>query len=573
MSVNNPWLSPFERSFSDIKNKLIEKLKLKVPEITNFSESNIFIRLISIFAAIAEILHYYIDNVSRETFFVSARKYSSLIRHAKLIDYNIKSANPASVDILIYTSDGLITTNDINIPVGTEFTSTIGLVFITTRSFLWAKGTYAINISATQLEYVLDVSFGNVASEDVNITLGELGQGNYYCEGSMSLRMVLTGVTTSWKLVETFAYSKPTDCHYKVVLDQDQEPWIVFGNGNLGKKPDIGCSVIGSYATTKGSYGNIEPGTITSLPVGISTQGINLICINREKASAGTDYEDFNMLKEHIPLHLRSLGVAISEEDYISVAKTLPGVDKAYVKQECGKNVSVYITPDGGGIASQELLISVRDKLLTKKVLGTSLDVIPANESLIFISATVSGNPSFKSNDIYKQVTNGLISRFDYNNSDIGKPVRLSELYAFIESLSMVDYLNIDNLFLKPVPIAYSGAVSLNFDINIVSINADISYLLRYNQPSGYFELITISGQLTGETIPYAGTNSNWKTLTNSGDNWLIRILPSLSGEYVNGNIWKISLLKNKVDQVSPELAIPLFKANSQITLSIIEKI
>lgn len=65
MSTNNQWLTPYQRSYESIKAKLIAGVKEKMPEITDFSEGNIFILLISMFAAIAEVIHYYIDNMAR----------------------------------------------------------------------------------------------------------------------------------------------------------------------------------------------------------------------------------------------------------------------------------------------------------------------------------------------------------------------------------------------------------------------------------------------------------------------------------------------------------------------------
>ena len=43
MSTSNPWLTPFQRSYNDIKAKLIQSLNERVPEITDMSEGNIFI--------------------------------------------------------------------------------------------------------------------------------------------------------------------------------------------------------------------------------------------------------------------------------------------------------------------------------------------------------------------------------------------------------------------------------------------------------------------------------------------------------------------------------------------------
>ena len=55
MAVSNPWFTPFQRSYDQIKTKLIENMKLKVPEITDYSEGNILIIIISLFASMAEL--------------------------------------------------------------------------------------------------------------------------------------------------------------------------------------------------------------------------------------------------------------------------------------------------------------------------------------------------------------------------------------------------------------------------------------------------------------------------------------------------------------------------------------
>jgi len=571
MAIKNNWLTPFQRSFDDIKSQLMSSLRVKTPEITDFSEGNIFIRILSIVSAIAEVLHYYIDNVSRETFFVTARKYSSIARHSKMVDYRIRSANPASVDILIFRSDNKATNVDINVPAGTIFMSSEGYPFVTSKPKTWRKDTYSLTVSAKQVEYVTDVTLGNITNEDLVIKLGDLGSGNLYSEGSMSIAITVAGVTENWTMVETFAYSKPTSKHFKVELDGEQEPTVYFGNGINGAKPPIGGNVKASYGITRGASGNTAPQTLTAIPTNISSQSPGLSCLNRNKASGGTNYEDFDMLKQHVPLHIRTLGVAINIEDYASLAKLVPGVDKAIAKEACGKAVTIYITPDNGGIASQELLDQVRTAMISKKILGTSVEVKAARESLINLSATITGKPSFKATDISRQVMTSLISKYDYNHSGIGKPVRLSELYAFLEGLSMVDYLKIDNLYLKPTPIPYSNAVELNFEINVDEVLEDISYLLRYDLPTTSFEVIRLSGLPTNVAIPYQGSDSEWVNIGLEGNTWSIRILPSDGGPYLDGNLWKITILKSGVDQITPELAIPIFSNEEQIKLDIIE--
>ena len=52
---------------------------------------------------------------------------------------------------------------------------------------------------------------------------------------------------------------------------------------------------------------------------------------NPNRITGGSNYENFDMLKEHVTLNIRTLGVAITKQDYIDVTKLAPGVDKAYI--------------------------------------------------------------------------------------------------------------------------------------------------------------------------------------------------------------------------------------------------
>ena len=68
--LSNKWTNTLSRSYQSIRTDMVSALKdFKGkdgrPLITDLSEGNIFVIIISLFAAIAEVLHYYIDNMAR----------------------------------------------------------------------------------------------------------------------------------------------------------------------------------------------------------------------------------------------------------------------------------------------------------------------------------------------------------------------------------------------------------------------------------------------------------------------------------------------------------------------------
>lgn len=458
MSTSNPWLNPLQRSYNSIKATLISKLKAKIPEITDYSEGNILVIILSVFSAIAEVLHYYIDNTAQESFFITARRYSSLYKHAKLVDYHIKSGIPATVDLMLYREGNKMLTTDIVIPVNTVFKSSDGKQWLTTKTISWPKNSYSIKVPVEQKNIISTnlIDFGMVTDSNIQIELGKLPTNQKYVEGSM----VLTIGNDTWNIVETFAYSNSNSKVFKVEVDEVNEPIIIFGNGKYGMKPPIGSNVYGRYYVTFGSLGNIGPNTFNTVPQDLLNIQNDLKVTNIVSASGGSDYENFNMLKDHIPLSIKTLGVAITKDDYESITKLIPGVSKAYVNYICGRYVEIYITPDNGGEASQALLDSVEATLSKSKVLTTSLTIKSTKEQQIQLELDIHSKRSFNKNDVSDQVLAALLNNYSNQASDINKIIRLSDIYALVDNLSMVDYLKVKNLYFIPIPIPTTSTQS-----------------------------------------------------------------------------------------------------------------
>lgn len=571
MATNNPWLTPYQRSYNDIKAKLISELRNRVPEITDFSEGNIFILIISIFAAIAEVIHYYIDNMARETFFPTARRYSSLYKHSKLVDYHIKSAIPASVDLTLYKSNNKPTSTDITIPVNTVFNSIDGKQWLVSKTVLWEKGTYSIKVSVVQKEKVGDpnrIQLGNITSNNPIIYLGDLPADKKYMEGSM----VLYIDNEPWILVDTFAYSSSIDKTYKVELDQNLKPYIIFGDGSFGMKPNLNGKVEGVYYLTYGSLGNIKENSFNTVPSSILDIESDIKVINTNPASGGSDYEDFDMLKDHVPLSIKTLGVAITKEDFEAITKMAPGVDKAYVNYICGKYVDIYITPDGGGEASLALRESTLDYVSKSKIITTNLSVSSTHRALIYIDADIYGRRSFTKTDISDQVKKALIEAYSYNTSDINKVVRLSDIYALIDNQSMVDYLNLNKLYLLGYPTPIDNP-NTSPELNISSfvqnyfngVGGSISETMVITiLENGY--KITDTSQKT-----YNGQFGQNLTVNNDNVGFTITIGDSTGGlRYNVGDRYNLFIQKMNMDLVPMNYNTPIFKSET-INLTIHE--
>lgn len=569
-NITNPWLGTYQRSYQQIKSKLIEGLSNIKDDngkqlITDVSEGNILIIVISMFAAIAEVLHFYIDNAGRESFLPTARKYSSVLKHGKLVDYHARSAIAATVDVtlvrpLTSSSKGKV----ISIPQGTEFKDKAGNTWLSAKNITWNTNVSTCKVPLIQHKYYeFENLYGTQIpnADQIQISLGTLDDGLYE-EGTMAMEIG----SETWVLVKTFAYSKPTDRHFMVQNTEEDIPVIIFGDGTFGMKPVPGSiiTVVSCYITN-GSDGNVSAGSITDVPTIISSAVSDATISNVNAAGGGSNYEDFNMLKEHIPLSVRTLGVAVTKQDFIDYAMQVDGVSKAKMEYECGRKMTLYISPDNAAVASSELCNRVLNHLKKFVPLTTWLKVKSAGKAKIILEMDVTGKPSFKSDDIKDQVLQALYDKYSPDHSSIGGSVRISDIYALIDNLSMVDYLHITKFYIVPWPKTIVGSKDLEFSTySLNKATGSTSYYIYFENATSY-TIRSLTGGFVKTSIPITSTTIND---TKNGNQFSLSFVDN---QYDKGSKYQFTISEPNLDYNDPGYNIPVFEEASQLVLTVNE--
>ena len=571
MGITNKWLNPYQRSYQQIKAKLVESLMgLKDKDgqklITDYSEGNILIIILSLFAAIAEVLHYYVDNMARETFLSTARRYDSVVKHGALVDYHARAAIAATVDVILSRS---ITGNSLGakltIPQGTLFTDQSGNSWLSARDVTWYSNVTTCKVPIIQHEKYTTSALNNMViptGDRVQLNFGTLPNGKYYEHGSMSLQIG----GESWVLVETFAKSKPTDKHFIVSVDESLNPYIMFGDGTFGKKPAAGAKITNVvFYLTNGSQGNVKSNTITSVPSVISSSITDATVSNAYDAGGGSNYENFTMLKEHIPLSVKTLGVAITKEDFESLAMLVDGVNKAKADYECGRKLTVYISPDGGAVASSELISRVYNLLSQRAPMTTWLKVKSAGKVQIILEMDVTGKKSYKTAEIQTQILTALYNAYSPEQAEIGGSVRVSDIYALIDNLSTVDYLHLTKFYIKPWPTTIYGNKELalgQFKLN--KATGSMTYFITFNSSTTF----TVRSVSNG----YVATGSVGGSLqVVDKANGFDFSLDIQNNSYQSGYRYSITVSEPNHDYEDPGFNLPVFENASQLTLTVNE--
>jgi hypothetical protein len=554
MNINNPWVGYLDRSFSNIKASVLKRLRVLAPEITDYSESNPLVILVSIFSGITEMLNYYIDSQAREVFLATARKFDSLIKLSRLVNYRIKASISASVDLTFttYDSDGetiVVNSTPIVIPMNTAIATSSGIQYLTTREAKILPGFFNVSVPARQRVIHGITSLGvSTGAADQQIALPlDFEDGTLYVQ--------VGGVT--WDYKEHFGFSLPTSQHFTVIIGLSYSPYLLFGDNIHGAIPTAGATIEIAYRSTSGIRGRVPAQTLTeivstlTIPSG-ETQIAEIGVTNINASASGLDVESTELLRKSIPLSIRTLDRAVTEQDYNDIAKLAPSVDKAKVFFNCGKKVKIYVAPIGGGIASLPMMADILAFMNVRKMITTFIDIQAAGETYIGMDIVATSRFRINTQLTVLDMQKALVDAYSSVNSDINKAIRISDIYALLDNLERVDYLQLVNIYWVPYARPYDSDLQLDWDRKtLLGSTTKILWQLVYNGST--FQLFRAGVFITAIAIGVQYTHENLLEIT----------INSLPAGIASGNRWTfytypvnqdLQLDDYTVPRVSPDL-------------------
>lgn len=445
----NPWLNYAQRDYRTMKQAIISNIAnptTGIPEITDMSESNPFIKRVSIWCGIGEMLGYYIDNKGREAFIQSCRQLRSAVLLAKQYDYRVRGCFAAS-GVITFSLDVPLPSGTYIIPIGTVVKTSAGMLFQTTTAATFYTGDQTATANISQIEHIANAVVGvsNGTANQVIVLTPDVVDNSV---------LVIVSTSTAFTPVDTFTFSTSADNHCKQEQNEDGNYQVSFGDGLNGAIPITGNNISFEYYKTRGAAGNIGVGLITKFvtnptpPSGVSTISVN----NLTPTVGGADAEGLIQLKKNLPLSLRTLWRCVSEQDYKDITEMAPGVAQAGIYFACGKTVDVYIAPTGGGIASPTLISNVAAWLDPRRMITTLINVFSAGNVIIELTIQIKAQPNYHNSVVQTNVIANLTDFFSVNNQQIKGAVYIGDLYQVVENTDGVS--NSQVLMMRPMPYA-----------------------------------------------------------------------------------------------------------------------
>ncbi len=479
MSNGQPQIDYTSKDYNSILAALLQLASQKLPEWTDQSPNDLGVMLLELLAAMGDSLFYNQDRIAGEGFLETAVERRSVVQLLRLIGYELSPPLAASADLTLLFAAAA--TGTIPIPTGTTFKTTAAATGGTPINFQYLQAPLTIDTTTLMPCYVdstgklgLD-KLGNLQAPPtpapkgitpylayqtlpvVQIDRNVVGEIVASSDGTAGQRYALAGspvvdetLSVSvdegagpvlWTRVDSLVNSVGTDASYAVRRDENGIVWIEFGDGTYGQIPPLGTNnITATYSVGGGVRGNVPASSIAKA---VSAVPQLKLVLNLAAASGGADAEAQADAVLRGPQQFRTMGRAVTADDYVTLAKTF-GVAKAIAQSPGWNTIQLYIAPVGGGTASDSLKADLLAFLDTKKMM-TSIVNLPADPKYVqvLIDATVTVAPQFSTKIVQQAVEDAVASLLAFDNVDFGQTLYISKLYEVMQDVAGVVGVNI----------------------------------------------------------------------------------------------------------------------------------
>jgi hypothetical protein len=396
---------------------------------------------------------YYLNMVANEMFLDSAIQRSSVVSHAKLLNYTPKSAVAPSATITLKINQ--VAEASLTLPKFTSFLSEaidgVNYKFVTTDDVTVNK----------------DVANNTVTFADLTIKQGEPTTLNFAYSSvenpSSTINLPDTNIDTTtitvvvqqsssnsssevFTLAENFLTLNSSSAVYFLQEGNNENYQIYFGDGILGKALTDGNQIIVSYVTTNASasYGANNFVLMDTIG-GYSNTTITPIVAT----SQGSNKETIDSIKYTAPKAYSSQGRAVTKEDYIYQIQNNSGIFPIDAVNVWGGEendppvygaIFVAIKPAGGYILTETEKNIIETEIIKPiSVLTVKPKIIDVDYTYLSIISNVLYNPkltTLSSTQLKTQILDSIRSFGTSTLNTFNSTFKLSELITAVQSTS-----------------------------------------------------------------------------------------------------------------------------------------
>lgn len=456
-----PQLDYTHKDYASLRDAMLALASEKLPTWTDHSPNDLGIVLLELFAFMGDQLFYYQDRIANESYLDTAVERRSVLNLLRLIGYELRPPQSASVDLtLLFALDA---PSPVQIDTGTQFQTAAGVTG-TPVNFAYLRKSLTLNLGMLQKKihtdnktyWVLD----KLPAVQINARINAEILGSSTGESAQRFPLASTPLIDEtlvvtidegagpqvWQQQRTLLHSGSADPHFIVRRDENNIPYIEFGDNQYGKIPRRGRNNIrADYFTGGGPKGNVPSRSITKAVTPIA--GLAFL-YNDKEASGGAEAESAAEGAARGPELYRSMGRAVTTGDYEVLAREF-GVGKARARAGAWNRVDLFVAPAGGGMPSDTLKDDLRAYFEDKRILTSFVEIHDPVPKLVYIKGQLEVEAYFYTEQVQQRVEAGVSTLLAFDRVDFGDRLYVSKIYEVIESIDGVRSVNISHFTLN----------------------------------------------------------------------------------------------------------------------------
>jgi len=485
--VRTPQLTSLNYTNQDywsMKNRLRDLIRQKFPkDFNDLIESSLAIMLIELWAYLADLLSFKMDQNVNEVYIDSVTEIDNAFRLARLVGF--EPTPPIAATAWFSATINNVLATDLIIPGGLDFR----LVSNTTPI------TYEIFPADTNNNPLYDedivITAGSLTNTNIigvegrtNRTLftgtGEAGQSFLLPFGPVihdSIRVNVDGIR--WRKVDYFTDSQPR-LEYRVEFDSGYNAYIIFGDNTGGMIPSSGSTIEAIFRVGGGTVGNIITGfvdTQRNVTVPGFEFSIPVTFFNYTKGDHGYDGDGLEDIRRKLPAWVRAQDRCVTGEDYKTLADLFYTANHGQIGKStavlrnygCAANiVDLYVLARSGTLdlerASDDLKADLMAEIDDKKMLTDYVCIRDGIKVMVDVVIDLTVDKFYKKlkDELHVKVNNKVIEFFALSRWEYGKTLRDGDLMKFLSDIKELG--QIDVTFTTDDPENSGTIVTTKFD-------------------------------------------------------------------------------------------------------------
>lgn len=437
------------RDYESLKQDMIAMLQQKMPEYTDTSETDAGIVLLECLAMGCDIVNFYLDAQANECFLATCEQRQNALMWCRMFGYSPQPTTPAHV-MLVFQLQAVNQTKSTVIPKGTVAKTTPteaqnSILFTTETDLVIPANCYGTE-QDEEGNYLYEVSAihgTQIVREIIGTSNGQRNQSFALSYYPVVVESVVVEVFEDserwieWEAVENFADSNYLSRHYQLIIEDNNQAYIQFSDGNTGRiPPQYANGIRVSYINGGGTEGNVAAQKINLMHT--SNSAIKSVINPEEVYIRGLDKESLTNIKINAPAYLRTRWGAMTVDDFSALVKlTFPEVLYADSQKHPTEidDIIIYVMLRDGISLSEEKSQEIHDYLDDRKIAGVR-NVIVQEMGIYYVDmkCVLVVEDDFVTSNVKKYVEDYLTNFFAVGALEVSEDISLTELEALVHN-------------------------------------------------------------------------------------------------------------------------------------------